>query len=107
VQTTRPLTRSGNQQAGPAGRALASKLFEVKPGGAVTASVQDGMAVGQLTEVRPAKPAQNAEAVAALKEQLRQGLRSDVLAQYANALRQRYDVQVNQQLLDRILNRSS
>jgi peptidyl-prolyl cis-trans isomerase D len=107
VQTTRPLTRSGNQQAGPAGRALASKLFEVKPGGAVTASVQDGMAVGRLTEVRPAKPAQNAEAVAALKEQLRQGLRSDVLAQYANALRQRYDVQVNQQLLDRILNRSS
>ena len=107
VQTTQPLTRGDNRQAGPVGRALAGQLFGIEVGGAVTAGVQEGVAVAQLKEVQAADPAENPDAVAQLRERARQGLRSDVLASFANALRNRYDVQVNQQLLDQILNRSS
>jgi peptidyl-prolyl cis-trans isomerase D len=107
VQTTQPLTRGDNRQAGPVGRALAGQLFGIEVGGAVTAGVQGGVAVAQLKEVQAADPAENPDAVAQVRAQARQGLRSDVLAEFANALRNRYDVQVNQQLLDQILNRSS
>ena len=107
VQTTQPLTRGDNRQAGPVGRALAGQLFGVEQGGAVTAGLQDGVAVAQLKEIQAADPAENPDALAQLRERARQGLRSDVLASFANALRNRYDVQVNQQLLDQILNRSS
>ena len=107
VQTTQPLTRGDNRQAGPVGRALAGQLFGIEVGGAVTAGVQDGVAVAQLKQVQAATPAENPDAVDQLRAQARQGLRSDVLAEFANALRNRYDVQVNQQLLDQILNRSS
>jgi peptidyl-prolyl cis-trans isomerase D len=107
VQTTQPLTRGDNRQAGPVGRALADQLFGIEVGGAVTAGVQDGVAVAQLKDVQAANPSENPDAVDQLRAQARQGLRSDVLAEFANALRNRYDVQVNQQLLDQILNRSS
>jgi peptidyl-prolyl cis-trans isomerase D len=107
VQTTQPLTRGDNRQAGPVGRALAGQLFGIEVGGAVTAGVQDGVAVAQLKDVQAANPSENPDAVDQLRAQARQGLRSDVLAEFANALRNRYDVQVNQQLLDQILNRSS
>ena len=107
VETTQPLTRGDNQRAGAVGRALAGQLFGVEVGSAVTAGVQNGFAVAQLKEIQPAKPAENADAVAQLRDRLRQGMRSDALAQFANALRNRYDVQVNRQVLDQILNRSS
>jgi peptidyl-prolyl cis-trans isomerase D len=107
VQTTQPLTRGDNRQAGPVGRALAGQLFGIEQGDAVTAGVQDGVAVAQLKEIQAADPAENPDALVQLRERARQGLRSDVLASFANALRNRYDVQVNQQLLDQILNRSS
>ncbi|MBK1697835.1 SurA N-terminal domain-containing protein [Rhodovibrio salinarum] len=107
VQTTQPLTRGDNRQAGPVGRALAGQLFGIEVGGATTAGVQNGVAVAQLKEVQSANPGDDPEAVAQLRERARQGLRSDVLASFANALRNHYDVQVNQQLLDRIINRSS
>ena len=107
VQTTQPLTRGDNRQAGAVARALAGKLFGIDVGGAVTAGVQDGVAVAQLKDVQAANPAENPDGLAQLRAQARQGLRSDVLAEFANALRNRYDVQVNRQLLDQILNRSS
>jgi peptidyl-prolyl cis-trans isomerase D len=107
VETTQPLTRGDNRQAGPVGRALAGRLFGVAQGGAVTAGVQGGVAVAQLKEIQAADPAENPEALAELRDRLRQGMRSDVLASFANALRNRYDVQINQQLLDQILNRTS
>lgn len=105
VAQTQPLTRSGNQQASPEGRAVASQLFEIEPGQAVTSGVQNGVVVARLSEVRPAQPEENQDAVVNLREQTRQGMRSDVLAQFADALRNRYDVRVNQTALDQILNR--
>jgi peptidyl-prolyl cis-trans isomerase D len=107
VETTQPVTRGENRQAGAVGRALAGQLFGIEVGGAVTAGVQGGVAVAQLKEIQAADPAENPDAVAQLRDRARQGLRSDVLAEFANALRNRYDVRVNQQLLDEILNRTS
>lgn len=107
VATTQPLTRGDNRQAGPIGRALASQLFGIEVDGAVTAGVQDGVAVAQLKQIQAADPAENPQGLSQLRGRLHQGLRSDVLAEFANALRNRYDVQVNQQLLDQILNRTS
>jgi peptidyl-prolyl cis-trans isomerase D len=105
VTRTPALKRSGNQQAGSVARALAGPLFDVKVDQAVTAGVQGGVAVAQLAEVRPAQPAENAEAVSSVREQTRQRMRSDVLAQFADALRTRYEVRINQTQLDQVLNR--
>jgi peptidyl-prolyl cis-trans isomerase D len=105
IANTPPLKRSGNQQAGSAARALAGQLFDVEVGQAVTAGVQGGVAVAQLAEVRPAQPSENAEAVSSLRQQTRQRMRSDVLAQFADALRTRYEVRINQTQLDQVLNR--
>jgi peptidyl-prolyl cis-trans isomerase D len=107
VRTTQPLTRGENRQASAAGRALAEKLFGLEVAGATTASVQAGSVVAQLKEVRSANPAENPQAVEQLRQRTRQGLTSDVLAQFANALRNSYEVQVNQQALDRILDQTS
>jgi peptidyl-prolyl cis-trans isomerase D len=102
---TPALQRSGNQQAGAAARALAGPLFDVAVGDAATAGVQGGVAVARLAEVQPAQPEQNPDAVAAVRQETRQRMRSDVLAQFADALRARYEVRVNQAQLDRVLNR--
>jgi acyl-CoA reductase-like NAD-dependent aldehyde dehydrogenase len=67
--------------------------------------VQGGVAVARLAEVQPAQPEQNPDAVAAVRQETRQRMRSDVLAQFADALRARYEVRVNQAQLDRVLNR--
>lgn len=104
VQTTPPLRRSGNQDAPAAARALADPLFNTQKGGVATTETDEGMVIGEVTEIR-APVAENAGSqVGQVARQTRQALQSDMVQQFVNALRQRYELRINQSQRDRILN---
>jgi len=104
VQTTEPLGREQNRQASPAGQAVAGALFDVEPGGIVTGTTENGVAVAQLAEIKVADPAERGTQFNQLETQLRGAVRSDVLAQFVDALRARHEVRVNQALMNEVLN---
>jgi peptidyl-prolyl cis-trans isomerase D len=104
VQTTPALRRSGNQEAPAAARALAGPLFNTPKGGVATTEIGEGMVIGEVTEIR-APAAENAGSqVAQVAQQTRQALQNDMIQQFVNGLRQRYDLRINQSQRDRILN---
>jgi peptidyl-prolyl cis-trans isomerase D len=103
VQTTQPLARQGNENASAAEKALAGALFQAEPGGAVMTDIDRGVVVGELTEVRTPTPRENQQQLARIEQQVQQGLRGAMLQQYVNALRQRYQLQINQAQMDRVL----
>ena len=61
--------------------------------------------MGELIEIRTPEPSANPQELARIEQRLRQGLRNDLLQQYVNALRQRYQLRVNQSQMDSLLNR--
>jgi peptidyl-prolyl cis-trans isomerase D len=95
------LPRTGGGGAVPP--ALVAKLFEAKPGAAVTAPAGEGYAVAQLKEIQPADPAKDPAAVAQLKGQVGNVMQNDMLDEFDQALRQRFPVEVNQAKLDQLL----
>ena len=68
----------------------------------VTAPAPDGYIVAKLIEILPADPAGDNEGLEALRDQLAAGLQQDFMAQFIAALRERYDITVNQQLVDQL-----
>ena len=94
---TEPLTRDGkNRGALPQG--LIGALFSMKNiGELTTADTPTGVVVARLAEIRPAEQDAPKEELAG---NVRQSLAADLLAQFNNALRQRYEVSVDQRALD-------
>jgi peptidyl-prolyl cis-trans isomerase D len=103
VQTTPPLARQGNQNASAAEKALAGAFFDAEPGAAVVTEIDRGVVVGELTEVRTPNPQENQQQLARIEQQVQQGVRSTMLQQYVNALRERYQLRINQTQMDRVL----
>ena len=80
--------------------ALVAKLFDAKPGGAVTEASPNGIVVAQLQQIEPADPAKDATAVKQLAEQLGASLQGDTVAEYDQALRQTFPVKIDQDRID-------
>ena len=99
---TEPLRRDDTGPERVPAPELTTRLFDAKPNGVVTAPAPDGYVVAKLVEILPADPASDAEGVAALRNQLGAGLQQDFMAQFIGALRERYDITVNQQLVDQL-----
>jgi peptidyl-prolyl cis-trans isomerase D len=100
VIATPPLPRNGAAGVPPA---LVSKLFDVKPGGAVDAPATEGYAVAQLKEIQPADPAKDPAGVNDLSHQLSQQMQGEFLGAFGQALRSRYKVEINRDNIDRLL----
>jgi peptidyl-prolyl cis-trans isomerase D len=100
VTTTTPLLRTGGANLSPA---LIAKLFEAKPGQAVSAASGGGFAVAQLKDIVPADPAKDKAALDTLSHRLAQQLQSEFLGDFSRALRRRFPVEVNQANFDRAL----
>jgi peptidyl-prolyl cis-trans isomerase D len=98
--TTPPFTRDGEVVAPDLSRAAVSALFDAKPGEIVTVPVQGGFVVARLTSVLP--PASNTDATShtALRNELTEALRGDIVAQFAAGLRGRYPVKINPRALE-------
>jgi peptidyl-prolyl cis-trans isomerase D len=101
VTATPALLRTGGDSKVPP--ALVARIFEAKPGAAVTAPTDDSYAVAQLQAVQPADPAADKDAVAQLSQQLGTAMKSDMMQEFDKALRQHFPVEVNQANLDRAL----
>ena len=102
VTTTPAVTRDGAGQAKlPA--TLVAKMFAIKPGESAVSTGPDGWYVVQLKTVEAPDPAADAAAVGQVTEQLANGIRGDLLAQFETALRNRFPVTVRQQEIDRLL----
>jgi peptidyl-prolyl cis-trans isomerase D len=101
LATTKPVLRTGGDHDAPP--ALVAKLFEAKPGQAVTAPAGDSVMIAQVTAIEPADPTKDAAAVLQLAHQLGQTMQNDLLSEFDQALRRQFPVEVNQTNLDRVL----
>tara|TARA_R110002072_G_scaffold2229_1_gene18259 strand:- start:2021 stop:3892 length:1872 start_codon:yes stop_codon:yes gene_type:complete len=99
VQTTPALTRAASDPFPE----LTGSLFDAKVGAAVVASAQEGTLVAVLKEIIPANPNTDSDGVAQLREQLKQSLQGDLSTAYRQGLLDRYQVQVNPQVVDSAL----
>ena len=99
---TEPLRRDDTGSEKVPAAELTTRLFEVNLNGVVTAPAPDGFVVAKLVEILPADPTGDAEGLAALRDQLGAGLQQDFMAQFIAALRERYDITVNEQLVDQL-----
>ncbi|MCG5243338.1 SurA N-terminal domain-containing protein [Azospirillum doebereinerae] len=96
---TTPFTRDARSVEGLPGD-LVRKLFEAKPGEVVTGASADAQVVARLKEIVPADPAAPDAALAPLESTVTQGIESDLMAQFGNALRSRYPVEIHRQRID-------
>ena len=102
VTTTPAVMRKGGAQAKVLPSVVA-RMFDIKPGETAVASAPDGWYVVQLKTVEAPDPATDATSLTQVTEQLTEGMRGDILAQFEKALRNRYPVTVRQQEIDRLL----
>jgi peptidyl-prolyl cis-trans isomerase D len=96
---TPPFTRSGEAVAPDLSPVAVNALFEVKSGETVNVPVQGGFVVGRLTSVLP-PVAEAAGADEAVRSELTEAMRGDIVAQFAAGLRHRYSVKVNPRALE-------
>jgi peptidyl-prolyl cis-trans isomerase D len=102
---TPALTRAGRETGGlPPG--LVQRLFEMKQGDVATAPTQDGQVVVWLREIQNADPASAGAQVAQVRQSVQQSMAGDLLAQFTEALRQRYPVSIHQSTIDTMFQRN-
>jgi peptidyl-prolyl cis-trans isomerase D len=100
VTTSPPLSRRPGR-GDTTSPALVAKLFAAKAGEVVTATDADGSYVAQLDEVQPPEtPSQNA--TADVSRDLNQQMRTDLSAEFTQALRARYPVEIRREAVDRL-----
>lgn len=101
VETTAPFARTGEN--GPELPApLIEALFAAGQGEPVVVRGEGGTYVARVTEVVPADPGAAPDRVSTLTEELQASIGADLIIQYLNALRQRYPVAVNPQVMDQL-----
>ena len=81
---------------------LVTALFDGRVGKASTARAAKGHYVARVKEVVAADPYADADGLAAHRKKLEETMRTDLVAQLAGALRERYPVTVNRDALERI-----
>ncbi len=98
--TTPPFTRTGEAVEPGLSRAAVAALFDAKPGQTVTVPVQGGFVVARLTSVLPPTTEGDSAGAAALRGELTEAMRDDIVAQFAAGMRGRYPVKINPRALE-------
>ncbi|MDA0664779.1 MAG: peptidyl-prolyl cis-trans isomerase [Proteobacteria bacterium] len=104
--TSPAFTRDGADAGAEISRALAADLFARKPGGAAFGNSAEGYTIAVLKTVKPADPVAEKAAYDAFNERIATDLSSDIVVQYANALRERYPVEIDQRAIDNLFLRN-
>jgi len=99
IKTTAKLLRQPENDQTGIPQALADKIFGLSKGHAALARSEAGYTVASLKEITAANPEADKAGVDALSGQLAQSLRNDVYAQLAFALRDRFGVSVNRDVV--------
>jgi hypothetical protein len=71
-------------------------------GESTLAEAARGTYVARLKEVRPANPSADKDGLEAMRQQLTRAMRSDLLVQYAGALRERYSVTTDKRAAEQL-----
>ncbi|MDP6788733.1 MAG: SurA N-terminal domain-containing protein [Rhodospirillales bacterium] len=102
VVTTPPIDRAGDGAEGQMPRPLITALFGLGLGESTLAEAARGTYVARLKEVRPANPSADKDGLEAMRQQLTRAMRSDLLVQYAGALRERYSVTTDKRAAEQL-----
>lgn len=105
VLVSAPFSRNGKGANLPP--ALVATLFDAKPGEVATAATADGQIVARLKEIRVADPAVAVAALEPIRQQASQGIASDLAVQFAEALRRKYPVEIDQATLRSLYQRGN
>jgi peptidyl-prolyl cis-trans isomerase D len=97
--TTPALSRDG-RNSGKLPPGLVQQVFEMKPGDVAASATPDGQIVVRMKEIQAADPAAAAPQVSQLRDRVTQSLSTDLVAQFAEALRGQYPVRIHQQTID-------
>ncbi|MGE5145459.1 MAG: peptidyl-prolyl cis-trans isomerase, partial [Candidatus Eiseniibacteriota bacterium] len=103
VSDTPALIRSGVEAEKDIPGALRPQLFTTKLGHAVAGPTSDGYIVAAVKEIKPADPATDADGVKAVREQLAQLLKGDLLSGFGAALRERHPVNIDENTFNQLL----
>ena len=103
VLTAAGLNRLTENNASGLPAPLVSELFDIETGKAASAYAGDGYVVAVVDEVKVPDVTVNADAVASLQNNIANGMRNDLLAQYVAALRNKHDLSVNHTLINQLL----
>jgi peptidyl-prolyl cis-trans isomerase D len=101
AETIADVPRTGGDSGLPA--ALVARIFELKPGQTAIAAGPKGWYVAQLKSVQIPDPESDKDGVAKLKSELRGTVRADLLTEFDKALRNRFPVEIHQDLVDKVL----
>jgi peptidyl-prolyl cis-trans isomerase D len=99
--TSPPFTRTGEGAGEDVPRALIASVFEANPGEVLVVPLDDGYAVARVGPALPAVADGGAEA--AIRGELEEALKGDLLTQYALGLRQRWPVKINPRVFEQAL----
>lgn len=99
AETAGPVRRDGIDHAQGISAALLEAVFEAGRGDTVVAAVPEGYAVATVDDIDTPDPSVAAEDVALIREGLSVGTADDIAYQYSRALRQRYGVTIDRDLL--------
>jgi peptidyl-prolyl cis-trans isomerase D len=103
VTDTPALIRSGADAERDIPGALRPKLFTTALGHAVAGPTSDGYLVAAVKEIKPADPATDADGVKAVREQLAQLIKGDLLSGFGAALRERHPVNIDEDTFNQLL----
>ncbi len=100
--TTPAVIRATGPRADAPPAQVVARMFQLKPGEVGDTPIQDGHVILRLSEIQPADPGQSREEVAALSDQLKRAMSQEVLEAYGTALRQRYPVSIDRDVMQRL-----
>ncbi|MGM0421687.1 MAG: peptidyl-prolyl cis-trans isomerase [Pseudomonadota bacterium] len=84
--------------------AVLQNLFQIKKAGDVTvAPILDGAAIVQLDDINFPDEVADAEQTSALRETMKEQIRTEIMIQYETALREKYDVKISDNAIRRAL----
>jgi peptidyl-prolyl cis-trans isomerase D len=103
VATTKPFTRTGEGAGEKLPPELVAALFQAKPGEVVSAPAPDGAIVARLDDIKPADPKADGADFNKLRDQLQGAVDGDLLNAFGEALRARYGVEINEDVLNSLV----
>ena len=102
VKTTAAFLREDRGAFGRPAASLVTALFQAKVGETAIAQSSGDYIVAQLKWVEPADPAADKAAMTQVADALRQAIGTDLYAQFNDALRARFGVEVKQSVIDQM-----
>ena len=100
LETSKPFSRFIQDPSSPLPRSLIQPMFKASKGGVALAGYSEGYAVARLKEIKRARPEANAEEYKNIGESLKTAIANDIVGQFTDALRRRYDVSIDQRAVE-------